>query len=60
MGTDRVMALKEEGVGLDLPKTRNPAHADPNWYQTDADDPIEDPDTEPYDPLPTERHRQVP
>jgi hypothetical protein len=39
---------------------RNPAHADPNWFQTDWDDQWEDPDVEPVDPLPTQRHRTVP
>jgi hypothetical protein len=39
---------------------RNPAHADPQWYEMDLDDPIEDPDQPTLDPLPTERHRKVP
>lgn len=58
--TDRVMALRSEGVGLVLPKHRDPAHADPEWYQRDLDDEYEDPDVEPFDPLPTLRHRQIP
>lgn len=59
MGTDRVQAPLNEGVGLVLPG-RNPAHADPEWYQRDLDDEIEDPDMPAFDPLPTERHRKVP
>jgi hypothetical protein len=53
------MAWRWEGVGLVIPK-RNPAHADPEWYQRDLDDELEDPDTPWLDPLPTERHRRVP
>jgi hypothetical protein len=56
---DRHMAPYGEGVGLVLPG-RNPAHADPEWYQLDLDDPIEDPDAPFVDPLPTERHRTIP
>lgn len=48
-----------EGVGYGVPK-RDPAHADPEWFQLDKDDPIEDPDVAFFDPLPTERHRKVP
>lgn len=59
MSTDRVQAPADEGVGITLPE-RNPAHADPNWYQLDLDDQIEDPDEPEFDPLPTERHRIVP
>ena len=59
MTQDRVQAPLSEGVGLKFP-ARNPAHADPEWYQRDLDDQIEDPDVEPVDPLPTERHRTVP
>ena len=39
---------------------RNPAHADPQWFECDLDDEIEDPDAPDLDPLPTERHRRVP
>ena len=39
---------------------RNPAHADPEWFQRDLDEPIEDPDTPMIDPLPTDPHRRVP
>jgi hypothetical protein len=53
------MAPYGEGIGLVLPG-RNPAHADPEWYQRDLDDPIEDPDVPYVDPLPTERHRRIP
>jgi hypothetical protein len=59
MGTDRVQAPLTEGVGLVFP-VRNPAHADPQWYECDLDDPIEDPDSPAFDPLPTARHREVP
>lgn len=55
----RVSALISEGIGAVIPP-RNPAHADPDWFQRDLDDEIEDPDTEFVDPLPTERHRKVP
>jgi hypothetical protein len=57
--TDRVSAPLSEGVGLRVPP-RNPAHADPEWFQRDLDDQIEDPDAPAPDPLPTERHRKVP
>jgi len=57
--TDRVQAPLGEGVGLRIPE-RNPAHADPQWYEMDLDDPIEDPDEPALDPLPTERHRSIP
>lgn len=46
-------------MGIRAPE-RNPAHADPDWYQRDLDDPIEDPDEPFYDWFPTERHRKVP
>ena len=56
---DRVSAPRSEGAGYKIPP-RNPAHADPQWYECDLDDEFEDPDVEPDDPLPTERHRTVP
>jgi hypothetical protein len=59
MDEGRVSAPRSEGVGLELPK-RNPAHADPEWYQRDLDEEIEDPDEPWLDPLPTERHRSIP
>ena len=55
----RVIADKSEGVGLILPE-RNPAHANPNWYQLDTDDAYDDPDEAFVDPLPTARHRAIP
>jgi hypothetical protein len=55
----KVQAHKTEGVGLVLPE-RDPAHAEDNWYQRDLDDDVDDPDTEPVDPLPTTRHREIP
>lgn len=44
---------------MDFP-LRDPAHADPGWYERDLDDEIEDPDEPWLDPLPTSRHREVP
>jgi hypothetical protein len=57
----RVMALRTETVGYSMPKPqdRHPGHEPVNWFQTDYDDQFDDPDTEPFDPLPTERHRRV-
>lgn len=49
--------MEGEGPGL---TPRDPAHADPDWFQLDKDDAIDDPDAPDYDPLPTERHRRVP
>ena len=60
MGTDRVMALREEGVGYGPMPSRDPAHADPDWFQCDLDDEFVDPDEPWLDPLPTLRHRQIP
>lgn len=51
--------FSREGVGLKIPP-RDPAHADPQWYEMDLDDPIDDPDADLLDPLPTSRHRNVP
>lgn len=48
-----------ENVGGLVP-ARDPAHADPEWFQCDLDDEFDDPDTAFVDPLPTERHRTVP
>lgn len=59
MGTDRVQAPLNEGAGFVIP-ARNPAHADPQWYELDLDDEFEDPDVSVPDPLPTDRHRRVP
>lgn len=56
----RVMALRSEGVGYRMPGPRDLAHEDPQWFEMDLDDPFVDPDTEPFDPLPTERHRTIP
>ncbi|MCH9836338.1 hypothetical protein K0U83_11785 [bacterium] len=49
----------EGRMGYVIP-VRNPAHADPEWFQTDLDDAIEDPDAPFIDPLPTDRHKRVP
>lgn len=49
-----------EGVGLPKLPARDPAHEDTDWFETDKDDAINDPDDEPVDPLPTARHRSVP
>lgn len=54
------MAPLDEGVGYAMPGPRDPAHEPINWFQTDYDDQFDDPDTEPFDPLPTLRHREVP
>lgn len=59
MTQDRHQAPRSEGAGYVIPK-RNPAHEDPQWFECDLDDQWEDPDVEPDDPLPTERHRIVP
>lgn len=60
-GSGRVQASATEGAGYGrLPGERNPAHADPQWYELDLDDDFEDPDEPFIDPLPTLRHRQVP
>ena len=59
MTAERHMAPAGEGAGYEIPK-RNVAHEDPQWYELDTDDEIEDPDAEFVDPLPTERHRTVP
>lgn len=53
------MSWRWEGVGYRIPG-RDPAHADPQWFECDLDDEWEDPDVEPDDPLPTLRHREVP
>lgn len=55
-----VISSKKDGVGLKLPGPRDPAHEDPEWFQRDLDQPIDDPDAPDVDPLPTERHRTVP
>lgn len=53
------MSQQWDSVRWEIPE-RNPAHADPNWFQLDLDDEWEDPDTEPVDLFPTERHWRVP
>lgn len=55
----RVQAPRSEGIGLKLPE-RHPGHEHVQWYELDLDDEFDDPDVESLDPLPTERHRQVP
>lgn len=60
MTQDRVQAPLGEGAGYRVPKSRNPAHEHPQWYELDLDDEFEDPDVPALDPLPTERHRRVP
>lgn len=59
MTTERIQAPRSEGIGLKFPE-RNIAHEDPQWYELDLDDQIEDPDEPDLDPLPTERHRAIP
>lgn len=56
----KATARRDEGIGLPPMPPRNPAHEHPQWFELDLDDEFEDPDTEPYEPLPTERHRTVP
>jgi hypothetical protein len=58
--TERIIARRDEGVGYEMPGPRHPGHEPVDWYETDYDDQFDDPDTEPEDPLPTERHRTVP
>lgn len=58
--TQRHRAFVSEKAGYTMPGPRDPAHEPVNWFQTDYDDQFTDPDTEPYDPLPTARHREVP
>lgn len=49
-----------ETVGLPKLPPRDPAHEDPEWFQRDLDDEINDPD-EPYiDKMPTERYFRIP
>lgn len=59
MTQDRNIADPKEGAGYYIPP-RDPAHADPDWFQTGTDEDFNDPDAEFIDPLPTERHRRVP
>lgn len=58
--TDRVMALRTEGVGLPPAPPRHPGREHVQWFELDLDDEFDDPDVEPFDPLPTPRHREVP
>lgn len=53
------MAPADEGIGIKRPE-RDLAHADPDWYQRDLDEQIEDPDEADVTPLPTPRHRSLP
>jgi hypothetical protein len=48
-----------EVVGGLVP-VRDPAHADPEWFELGLDEDLNDPDAPFVDPLPTERHRRVP
>jgi hypothetical protein len=57
--TNRIQAPLNEGVGLKIPG-RSAAHENPQWYELDTDDLIEDPDSEAADLLPTARYRSVP
>jgi len=56
----RSWAWKWEGVGLPPAPPRDPAHANPQWFELDSDEEIDDPDAPAIDPLPTERHRRIP
>jgi hypothetical protein len=57
--TDRVQAPLNEGAGYTIPP-RDPAHADPEWFQKGTDEDLNDPDLPVVELLPTERHRRVP
>lgn len=60
-GSGRVQASAAEGVGLGpLPGVRNAAHADPQWFEMDLDDAIEDPDAPFLDPFTSPRHYTLP
>jgi hypothetical protein len=56
---ERVIAPLNEGAGYYIPP-RDPAHAEPDWFETGTDEDLNDPDTEPVDLLPTPRHRAIP
>lgn len=59
MTDDRVQAPYGEGAGYRIPP-RDPAHENPEWFQLGTDEDLNDPDGPFVDPLPTERHRQIP
>ena len=59
MTADRNIAPLDEGAGYVIP-LRDPAHADPQWFETDTEEEFNDPDAPFYDPLPTSRLRSVP
>lgn len=54
----RVQAPLDEGAGYIFPP-RDPAHANPQWFELDTEEEFNDPDVPFYDPLPTARHRNV-
>ena len=39
---------------------RDPAHADPQWFEKGTDLEFNDPDVPMIDPFPTERHHRIP
>ena len=59
MTQDRVQADPREGAGYRIPP-RDPAHAEPDWFETGKDEELNDPDAPFIDPLPTARHRSIP
>lgn len=60
MTIERVQADADEVVGYGLHRyyrNRDPAHADPDWFQLDLDEPLEDPDEEPVNPVAMTKRR---
>ena len=55
----KVQAEPDEGAGYIIP-LRDPAHAEPDWFETGTDETLNDPDAAFVDPLPTPRHRSIP
>lgn len=58
--TDKVQASPDEGAGYAPIPPRDPAHANPQWFELGTDETFNDPDTPFFDPLPTARHRSIP
>lgn len=56
--TDRVQAPASEGVGMEFPERQADCGGRPSWYpfQVNVCD-VDDPE---LDPLPTDRHRELP
>jgi hypothetical protein len=60
VGTDRIIAPLSEGIGLGPPPERHPGHEHIQWFELDLDDEFDDPDEEPVELFPTERHWRIP